>query len=229
MTLSASVTVLALAVIVRLERRETGRNVKTITCDCAALSAVPAGARALLWSEVFAQGLVQRAEASGASNGLRRGMLSGSDVRQDEVIVTRRSMDYEALVQSAGDAIVAAGRDGSILLWNRAAERLFGYSEQEALGRSLDLIVPERLRSRHWEGYGGVMRSGRTRYGTQVLQVPAVDREGRPLSIAFTVTLLRSPRGTVEAIAAIIRDDTSRWKEERALRQRIAELEARCE
>lgn len=150
-------------------------------------------------------------------------------MRQDEVIVTRRSMDYEALVQSAGDAIVAAGRDGSILLWNRAAERLFGYSEQEALGRSLDLIVPERFRSRHWEGYGGVMRSGRTRYGTQVLQVPAVDREGRPLSIAFTVTLLRSPRGTVEAIAAIIRDDTSRWKEERALRQRIAELEARCE
>ena len=77
MTLSASLTALALAVIVRLERRETARNVKTITCDCAALSAVPAGARAFLWSEVFAQGLVQRTEASGASNGLRRGMLSG--------------------------------------------------------------------------------------------------------------------------------------------------------
>jgi PAS domain S-box-containing protein len=156
-------------------------------------------------------------------------MVFGSEVRHGEIIVTRRSIDCEALVQSAGDAIVAAGRDGSILLWNRAAERLFGYPAHEALGRSLDLIVPERFRSRHWEGYGEVMRSGRTRYGTQVLQVPAVDREGRPLSIAFTVTMLSTPDGTVQAIAAIIRDDTSRWQEERALRQRLAELEARCE
>jgi hypothetical protein len=77
--------------------------------------------------------------------------------------------------------------------------------------------------------HGEVMRSGRTRYGTQVLQVPAVDREGRSLSIAFTVTMLREPDGTVQAIAAIIRDDTGRWQEERALRRRLAELEARRE
>ena len=136
-------------------------------------------------------------------------------------------IDFEAIIQAAGDAIVAAGPDGSILLWNRAAERMFGYSEGEALGHSLDLIIPERFRDRHWEGYREVMRTGKTRYGTEVLRVPAVHRDGRRLSIAFTVALVYSPNEGIQAIAAIIRDETSRWEEERALRQRVAELEAK--
>ena len=136
-------------------------------------------------------------------------------------------IDFKALVHSAGDAIVAAGTDGSILLWNRAAERIFGYTEREALGQSLDLIIPERLRVRHWEGYRRVMETGETRYGTEILRVPAVHKDGRRLSIAFTVTLLSSPSQEVQAIGAIIRDETSRWEEERALRQRLAESEAK--
>lgn len=136
-------------------------------------------------------------------------------------------IDFEAIIQAAGDAIVAAGPDGSILLWNRAAERMFGYSEGEALGHSLDLIIPERFRDRHWEGYREVMRTGKTRYGTEVLRVPAVHKDGRRLSIAFTVALVCSPNQEIQAIAAIIRDETSRWEEERALRQRVAELEAK--
>jgi PAS domain S-box-containing protein len=137
--------------------------------------------------------------------------------------------DVEAFIQGAGDAIVAAGPDGSILFWNRAAERMFGHTEQDALGQSLDLIIPERLRGRHWEGYRKVMQTGETRYGTDVLRVPAVHKDGRRLSIAFTVALLFSPRHEVQAIVAIIRDETSRWEEERALRQRVAELEAKTE
>jgi PAS domain S-box-containing protein len=136
-----------------------------------------------------------------------------------------RPIDFEAFIQSAGDAIVAAGTDGSILLWNRAAERIFGYTEAEALGQPLDLIIPERLRIRHWEGYRRVMQTGETRYGAEVLRVPAVHKDGRRLSIAFTVALLYSPNREIQAIAAIIRDETSRWAEERALRQRLAELE----
>ena len=139
----------------------------------------------------------------------------------------RWPIDFEAIIQAAGDAIVAAGPDGSILLWNRAAERMFGYSEAEALGHSLDLIIPERFRDRHWEGYREVMRTGKTRYGTEVLRVPAVHKDGRRLSIAFTVALVYSPNQEIQAIAAIIRDETSRWEEERALRQRVAELEAK--
>lgn len=141
--------------------------------------------------------------------------------------MTNRSFDFESFVQKAGDAIVAAGTDGSILLWNDAAARIFGYMEEEALGHSLDLIIPESLRARHWEGYRKVMATGQTRYGTEVLRVPAAHKDGQRLSIAFTVTLLYSPSGETQAIVAIIRDETSRWKEERELRQRIAELEAK--
>jgi PAS domain S-box-containing protein len=137
------------------------------------------------------------------------------------------SFDFEALIQGAGDAIVVAGPDGTILLWNRAAERIFGHTEQEALGHSLDLIIPERFRVRHWEGFQGVMQTGQTRYGADVLRVPALHKDGRSLSIAFSVALLYSPTQEVQAIAAIIRDETDRWEQERALRQRLAELEAK--
>jgi PAS domain S-box-containing protein len=137
-----------------------------------------------------------------------------------------RPFDFEAFVQTAGDAIVAAGADGSIILWNHAAERIFGHTEEEALGRSLDLIIPERLRLRHWEGYRKVMATGETRYGADILRVPALHKDGRRLSIAFTVALLYSG-AEVQAIVAIIRDETSRWEEERALRKRLAELEAK--
>ncbi|HEX7052699.1 MAG TPA: PAS domain S-box protein [Burkholderiales bacterium] len=136
-------------------------------------------------------------------------------------------MDFEKLVAAAGDAIVVADPQGRILVWNPAAERLFGFTADEALGRSLDLIIPERFRQRHWEGYEKVMRSGETRYGDQVLRVPALRKDGRPLSIAFTVALLKDANGRVESIAAIVRDDTERWNEERNLKKRLAELEGR--
>jgi PAS domain S-box-containing protein len=148
---------------------------------------------------------------------------------EEETLVTSSEFNVEKFVQAAGDAIIAASTDGSIIFWNPAAERIFGYTESEALSHSLDLIIPERLRERHWEGYRQVMQSGRTRYGSEVLRVPAVHKDGRPLSIAFTVALLFSQSAHVQAIAAIIRDETTRWNEERALRQRVAALEAgRC-
>ena len=137
-------------------------------------------------------------------------------------------MDFAQLVAAAGDAIVAADLQGRIVLWNPAAERIFGFSRAEALGQSLDLIIPERFRQRHWEGYDKVMRSGETRYGTEVLRVPALRKDGRPLSIAFTVALLKATDGRVESIVAIMRDDTARWNEERALRKRLAEQEGKA-
>ena len=135
-------------------------------------------------------------------------------------------LDLERFVQAAGDGIVAADAEGRIILWNPAAERIFGFTAEEALGRSLDLIIPERFRDRHWTGYREVMRTGTTRYGSEVLRVPALHKAGMPLSIAFTVALVGSARGTV--IAAIVRDETKRWGEERELRRRVAELEQRA-
>jgi PAS domain S-box-containing protein len=136
-------------------------------------------------------------------------------------------LDLSSLVQAAGDAIIAADTDGKIRLWNPAAERMFGFTAEDALGRSLDLIIPERWRHRHWEGYQRAMRTGQTRYGAEVLRVPALHKDGRALSIAFTVALLYAGDGRIQAIAAIVRDETARWEEERALRRRLTELEAR--
>jgi PAS domain S-box-containing protein len=142
-------------------------------------------------------------------------------------VVMNRPFDLKDFVRAAGDAIIAADSDESIVLWNPAAERIFGYTEREALGQSLDVIIPERLRDRHREGYRQVMRTGRTRYGSEVLRVPAVHKDGRTLSIAFTIALVYSREQQIEAVVAIIRDETERWQQERALRQRLSELEAK--
>lgn len=135
------------------------------------------------------------------------------------------SIDFEQLVRSMGDAVVVADASGAILVWNAAATRIFGFSAQEALGRPLDMIIPERLRGRHNEGYAKTVRSGKTRYGESLLRVPAQHKDGRPLSIAFTVSLLTGAQGAVEGVAAVIRDETARFNEERIQRRRITELE----
>jgi PAS domain S-box-containing protein len=133
---------------------------------------------------------------------------------------------YERIIREAADAIVLAGPDGKIALWNPGAERLFGFTEAETLGRSLDLIVPEKHRERHWTGYYEVMRTGRTHYGDQMLRVPALRKDGSRLSIAFTVGLLKAPPdGQVEGIFAIMRDDTESFSTQKALRERVKELE----
>ena len=137
-----------------------------------------------------------------------------------------QTVDFRAIVWAMGDAVIGAGRDGTIRLWNAAAERMFGFTADEALGRSLDLIIPERFRNRHWERYQQVMRTGQTKYGTEVLRVPALHKDQRTLSIAFTVALLCSRDNEIHMIVAIVRDETARWKEDRALRQRLTELEA---
>jgi PAS domain S-box-containing protein len=137
-----------------------------------------------------------------------------------------QSVDFAELVARAGDAVVVADAQGIIRVWNQAAQRIFGFTEAEALGQSLDLITPERHRQRHWNGYEKTMRTGETRYGADVLRVPALHKDGRPLSIAFTVGLLVDAANTVTGITAVIRDETQRWNEERQMRRRLAELEA---
>ena len=137
------------------------------------------------------------------------------------------TIDFEQLVNAIGDAVVISDAHGAITLWNPAAEHMFGFTQAEALGQSLDLIIPERLRGRHWDGYNKTMATGETRYGHDLLKVPAVDKSGRSMSIAFTVALLHSPQGDVTGIVAVIRDETNRFSEDRALRKRVAELEAK--
>ena len=113
----------------------------------------------------------------------------------------------EMFVRSAPDAIIYAGEQGVIQFWNRSAERIFGFAEAEALGKTLDIIIPESLRGRHWQGYAATMQSGNTRYGAgEILAVPALRKDGRRISIEFTVLPFRDDAGRMEGIAAILRD-----------------------
>jgi PAS domain S-box-containing protein len=131
-----------------------------------------------------------------------------------------------ALVAAMGDALVVCNVAGAITVWNAAAERLFGWTAAEALGQRMDMIVPERLRKRHWDGYDQSMKTGKTRYAHDVLRVPAVNKAGDSLSIAFTVFMLFDTAGSVTACGSVIRDETARFNDDRALRKRLVELEA---
>lgn len=135
------------------------------------------------------------------------------------------SVDLSQLVECVGDAIIVADAQEKIVLWNPAATRIFGYTASEALGQTLDLIVPERQRQRHNEGYSKSMETGTTRYGTSLLKVPAKHKDGRTLSIAFTVGMLFDEKHQANGVAAVIRDETERFAEERALKKRLSDLE----
>ena len=124
-------------------------------------------------------------------------------------------------------AVVFGDREGIIRLWNSGAEAMFGFTAAEAVGQSMDLIVPEKHRPKHWEGYDRVMRTGITKYGREVLSVPALTKSGKRISIEFNVALLRDETGQVAGVAATITDVTARWERDKALRARIAELEAK--
>lgn len=131
----------------------------------------------------------------------------------------------EEIVRRTAEAVVVTDPEGVIRLWNPGAERVFGWSAAHAVGRSLDLIVPEKLRKAHWEGYRKTMATGHTRYGETLLAVPATHRDGRRLSIEFSVALLRGEDGRIVGISAVMRDVTDRRAAEKALRMRLAELE----
>ena len=135
-------------------------------------------------------------------------------------------IDLGQLVNALGDAVIVADASGAIIFWNPAATRLFGYAQEEAMGQSLDLITPQRHQKRHWDGYHKTMQTGQTKYGHDVLKVPAVHKDGHALSIAFTVALLHAPDQKVSSIVAVIRDETDRFAEERDLRKRLTELES---
>jgi PAS domain S-box-containing protein len=132
----------------------------------------------------------------------------------------------QQIVEGTQEAIIFADRDGIVRLWNGGAEVMFGYQAEEAVGQTLDLIIPERLRERHWEGYRKVMETGVTRYGREVLAVPALRKDGTRISLEFTIVMLRNDRGELIGTAALLRDVTTRWQQEKTQKERVAELQA---
>jgi PAS domain S-box-containing protein len=127
-----------------------------------------------------------------------------------------------ALLGGASDAIVATDREGRITFWNPGAERMFGFSAAEADGQSLDLIIPENLRARHWSGFRHTMATGESRYGHgDLLSVPALTKDGRRISVEFTIVMLRDG-AEVTGTVAVMRDVTRRFEEVRELKRRLA-------
>jgi PAS domain S-box-containing protein len=120
-----------------------------------------------------------------------------------------------------------ADQEGIIRLWNRGAERMFGYGPVEALGQSLDLIIPENLRGRHWDGYYRVMESGESRYRTEMLPAPALRKDGTRISTEFSMVMVKDDDGIVLGVAAVIRDVSAHWQREKELKERIRVLQGK--
>ncbi len=132
------------------------------------------------------------------------------------------------LVNEAPDAILISDLKGIIRFWNRGAELIFGHTAAEAVGESLDLIIPENLRGRHWEGYWRVMASGETKYKTGLLSSPGVRKDGGRVSLEFSMVLLHDQTGAMQGCASIMRDVTERWKKEKELKERVSACEAKA-
>jgi PAS domain S-box-containing protein len=135
-------------------------------------------------------------------------------------------MDLNRLVGDAilADAVVATNREGIIQVWNPGAERIFGHRAEEALGQSLDLIIPERLRAQHWEGFRHVMATGESHYGEgDLLSVPGLRQDGQRISLEFTIVPLKDEQGQMQGIAAVMRDVSSPFEEMRSLKRKLAE------
>jgi PAS domain S-box-containing protein len=131
------------------------------------------------------------------------------------------------LVDDAPDAILISDREGVIRFWNSGAERMFGHTAAEAVGQSLDLVIPENLRSRHWEGYRRVMASGETKYKTGLLSSPGVRKDGSRISLDFSMVLLHDEAGNLQGCGSIMRDVTERWKKEKELKERLTACETK--
>lgn len=133
----------------------------------------------------------------------------------------------EQFVDNASDAILVSDREGVIRFWNSGAEQLFGQTAVEAVGQSLDLIIPENLRARHWEGYRRVMASGETKYKTGLLTSPGMRKDGTRISLEFSMVLLHDKNGAMQGCASVMRDVTERWKKEKELKERLTACETK--
>jgi PAS domain S-box-containing protein len=145
------------------------------------------------------------------------------------VVVELARLVADSILAGAGDAVVATDRDGTIQVWNPGAERIFGHRADEAIGRSLDLIIPERLRAAHWAGWQTVLSTGSSRYGDgDLLSVPSVRKDGGRISVEFTIIALNDENGRMIGLAALMRDVTKRFEDMKALRRELADATRRA-
>ena len=134
---------------------------------------------------------------------------------------------FKRIVEQTTDAIIFADREGLIRIWNQGAESVFGFPAGEVLGKSLDVIIPEELRKRHWEGYNKAIETGKTRLGSRVLTTRSRHKDGSRLYVDLSFTVIVDESGHAEGALAIGRNVTERYLADKALRKHAAELENR--
>jgi PAS domain S-box-containing protein len=134
----------------------------------------------------------------------------------------------DAILTMESDAVIATDRAGMVNFWNPGATRIFGFTAEETVGQSLDLIIPPNLRARHWEGFNRVMTTGESHYGHgDLLSVPAQTKSGQRISVEFTIAMLKDGDGRPAGTVAILRDVSKRFEEVRALKRQLAEATER--
>ena len=135
---------------------------------------------------------------------------------------------HRAFLAEMPDGALVSDRDGIIRFWNSGCQRIFGYAEDEAVGQSLDIIIPESLRPRHWQGYSETMRTGKSRYGNgDLLAVPALRKDGSRISVEFSIIPFRDAENRIVGIGAVMRDVTKKFQELKELRKALAAASAK--
>jgi PAS domain S-box-containing protein len=133
------------------------------------------------------------------------------------------------LIDQAPDAVIYADRLGIIREWNPAATTMFGFTAEEAVGQSLDIIVPERFREAHWRGYERALNEGRTKYSAQALPTRSARKDGSTIYVELTFAIIHDGNASVIGALAHARDISERWEREREQRRRLQVVEQRPE
>ena len=134
---------------------------------------------------------------------------------------------FKWIVEQTTDAMIFADREGLIRIWNQGAESVFGFPAAEVLGKSLDVIIPEELRKKHWEGYNKAIETGKTRLGSRVLTTRSRHKDGSRLYVDLSFTVIVDDSGHAEGALAIGRNVTERYLADKALGKHAAGLENR--
>ncbi|HEX5369540.1 MAG TPA: PAS domain S-box protein [Dehalococcoidia bacterium] len=127
----------------------------------------------------------------------------------------------------APDAVIFAGKDGVIRAWNAAATRIFGFDSSEALGQSLDLIIPEQFREAHWTGFERALAAGSTKYSGKALPTRSQRKDGATIYVELSFAIIHDDSNQVIGALAHARDISERWAQDREQRRRLRDLEAK--
>ena len=139
-----------------------------------------------------------------------------------------RDSIFKEICEKSNDGVLFCDTSGIIKIWNRGCQIIFGYDSDEAIGKSLDIIIPEKYKKRHWDGFFNVVKSKKTKYSNDLLSVPANTKYGRQISIEFTIAMIEE-KGNLLGFAAIIRDSTTNFLAQKELKKRVKELESLLE